>query len=189
HLHSLSNLFRRAQAEGRVSLGYNPVSVCEKPSGVRRESHWLEVDEAALLLDAARLHRPSCTWFAVPFAYELVATYPLTGGRTGEEAILQHAPRIVAAVAECIGYTPGEITPYTLRHTYCAARLQTLDAGAPVSPFTVGRELGHGGDALVRKVYGHLGNVRHRSETVEYRVEQHAATLRDRLAALQGQAL
>jgi len=30
--------------------------------------------------------------------------------------------------------------------------------------------------------------VRHRSEAVEYRIEQHAATLRDRLAALQGQA-
>lgn len=34
----------------------------------------------------------------------------------------------------------------------------------------------------------HLGMVRHRSEAVEYRIEQHAATLRDRLAALQGQA-
>ena len=30
--------------------------------------------------------------------------------------------------------------------------LQTLDAGAPVSPFMMGRELGHGGEALVRKV-------------------------------------
>ena len=75
-----------------------------------------------------------------------------------------------------------------MRHTYCSARLQTLDGGAPVSPFTVGRELGHGGDALVKKIYGHLGTVRHRSEAVEYRIEQHAATLRDRLAALQGQA-
>ena len=53
-----------------------------------------------------------------------------------------------------------------------------------MSPFTVGRELGHGGDALVRKVYGHLGTVRHRSAAVEYRVEQHAAKLRDKLAAL-----
>jgi len=251
HVHSLSNTFRRAQAEGRVSLGYNPVSVCEKPSAVRGESAWLDVDEAALLLEAARLYRPSCTWFAVPFAYELVATYLLTGGRpsevtglevadvsldretvtfrphaarrlkthtshrtvplwpqlreilgrylaerpphrllfpsfrTGAETRLRHPHRIVEAVAECIGYTPGEITPKSLRHTYCAARLQTLDAGAPVSPFTVGRELGHGGDALVKAVYGHLGNVRHRSAAVEYRVEQHATSLRDdRLAVL-----
>jgi integrase len=70
------------------------------------------------------------------------------------------------------------------RHTYCAARLQTLDAGAPVSVYTVAKELGHGGEAMVRGVYGHLGDVRHRAAVVEYRVEQHAATLKDRLAAL-----
>jgi integrase len=253
HLNSMGNLYRRAQAEKRVPIGYNPVAAYpDKPSDGRREAHWLEVDEAALLLEAARTYRPTCTWFAVPFAYELVATWLLTGGRpsevtglevddvsleretvtfrvnahrrlktlgsarvvrlwpqlaeilkayfpkreqmgegtllfpsfrTGTEGLLQHPHRILAAVAERIGY---QLTPYTLRHTYCAARLQTLDAGAPVSPFTVGRELGHGGDALVRKVYGHLGNVRHRSDVVEYRVEQHAATLRDRLAALRG---
>jgi len=84
HLHSLSNVFRRAQAEGRVPLGYNPVSACEKPSGVHRERHWLEVPEAALLLEAARTYRATCTWFAVPFAYELVATALLTGGRPSE---------------------------------------------------------------------------------------------------------
>jgi len=61
------------------------------------------------------------------------------------------------------------------RHTYCAARLQTLDGGAPVSPFTVARELGHGSTAMVTKVYGHLGTVRHRAAVVEYRVEQHHA--------------
>ncbi len=76
-----------------------------------------------------------------------------------------------------------------LRHTYCAARLQTLDHGAPVSPFTVGRELGHGGDAMVRKVYGHLGEVRHRAAVVEYRVEQHRAKLSDRLEAVRGASL
>lgn len=38
---------------------------------------------------------------------------------------------------------------------------------------------------MVRRVYGHLGEVRHRAEVVEYRVEQHAAKLRDRLAAVQ----
>ena len=104
--------------------------------------------------------------------------------RTGQEGLLQHAHRIMAAVAARIGYQPGDVTCYTLRHTYTAARLQALDNGAPVNPFSVGRELGHGGDALVRKVYGHLGTVRHRSPAVEYRVEQHAAKLRDKLAAL-----
>jgi len=54
-----------------------------------------------------------------------------------------------------------------------------------VSPYTVGKELGHGGDALVRRVYGHLGAVRHRADVVEYRVEQHAGVLSERLAALE----
>jgi integrase len=81
-------------------------------------------------------------------------------------------------------WTGRRIRPHMLRHTYCAARLQTLDRGAPVSLFTVGRELGHGGDSLVRRVYGHLGDVRHRAEVVEYRVEQHRAILGDRLTRL-----
>ena len=55
------------------------------------------------------------------------------------------------------------------RHTYCAARLQTLDHGAPVSVFTVSRELGHGAETLVKQVYGHLGVMRHRAEVVEYK--------------------
>ena len=38
--------------------------------------------------------------------------------------------------------------------------------------------MGHGGRSLVDRVYGHLGDVRHRSEMVEFRVEQH----RERLA-------
>jgi hypothetical protein len=56
-----------------------------------------------------------------------------------------------------------------------------LDTGTPVSVFTVGRELGHGGEALVKAVYGHLGDVRHRSEMVECRVEQHRKKLEKRL--------
>ena len=66
------------------------------------------------------------------------------------------------------------------RHTYCSARLQTLDGDAPVAPFTVSRELGHGTLAMVTRVYSHLGTVRHRSPCVEFRVEQHQGTkLRD----------
>jgi hypothetical protein len=54
----------------------------------------------------------------------------------------------------------------------------------PVSEYTVAKELGHGGPDLVRRIYGHLGDVRHRAEVVEYRVEQHRSILGDRLAAL-----
>ena len=46
--------------------------------------------------------------------------------------------------------------------------------------------MGHGGDSLLRRIYGHLGEVRHRAEAVEYRVEQHAEALGPRLAALSG---
>ncbi len=73
----------------------------------------------------------------------------------------------------------------TLRHSYCAARLQTLDGGAPVSIYTVSRELGHTSPAMVQRVYAHLGTIRHRAEVVEYRVEQHAGALGDRLTGLQ----
>jgi integrase len=59
------------------------------------------------------------------------------------------------------------------RHTYCSARLQTLDHGAPVSIYTVSRELGHGSAKMVERTYAHLGTVRHRAEVVELRVEQH----------------
>jgi integrase len=78
----------------------------------------------------------------------------------------------------------GTVRSKMFRHTCCSSRLQTLDQGAPVSEYTVGRELGHGGDSLVKRVYGRLGQVRHRAEVVEYRVEQHRAKLEDRLTAL-----
>jgi hypothetical protein len=48
----------------------------------------------------------------------------------------------------------------------------------------VSRELGHGGEALVKRIYGHLGTVRHRAKVVEYRVEQHKKVLKEQLAAL-----
>ena len=70
------------------------------------------------------------------------------------------------------------------RHTYCATRLQTLDRGAPVSPWVVSREMGHRDVTLIDRVYGHLGDVRHRSETVEFRVEQHREQLAERAQKL-----
>ncbi len=46
------------------------------------------------------------------------------------------------------------------------------------------RELGHESETMVRKVYAHLGTIRHRSEVVEYRIEQHLERLGDRLQRL-----
>ena len=94
--------------------------------------------------------------------------------------------KLLDAVAVRAGWQRGEIRSKMFRHTYCAARLQTLDQGAPVSLFTVAKELGHGGEAMVRRVYGHLGQVRHRAEEVEYRIEAFEDKLKGRLAALRG---
>jgi integrase len=252
HLNALSNLYRRAQSEGWVQPGFNPAAaVMEKPSAPQQEAKWLEVPEAALLLEAARTYSPRRGDIAVPFAYPLLATFSLTGGRqkevlglevddvsfnrktvtfrpnkwrrlktktshrtvrlwpqleailrahvfgerppgrllfpsyrTGEESMLTDFRKLLDGVAVRAGWKAGEIRSKMFRHTYCAARLQTLDQGAPVSTYTVGRELGHGGTALVERVYSHLGTVRHRSEVVEFRVEQHVESLGDRLTTL-----
>jgi integrase len=270
HLNALSNLYRRAAAEEIVPPGYNPAAaLMEKPSARRVEAKWLEVPEAALLLESARRFQSARADLAIPFAYPLIATYLLTGGRRAEvlglevddvsldrrtitfrpnvhrrlktgtsarvvplwpqlEEILRaylfqggDAPagilfpspagpmltdfrKVLDRVAIAAGFweyllTPageivkdvagelvkrGTVRSKMFRHTYCSARLQTLDQGAPVSIYTVGKELGHGGDSLVKRVYGHLGQVRHRADVVEYRVEQHRAKLVDRLAAL-----
>ncbi len=256
HLSCLSNLYKRARAERVVPSGYDPVGdFDEKPSPRRGEAKWLEIHDAALILEAARTYKPAPDkggWKPVPFAYELIATFLLTGGResevlglevddvsldrgvvtfrpnkwrrlktlsshrsvplwpqlrealerylaehppskllfpsfrTGEEAMLTDFRKLLDAVAVRAGWKAGEIRSKMFRHTYCAARLQTLDAGAPVSTYTVAREMGHGGEAMVRRVYGHLGQVRHRSEAVEYRIEQHAAKLGARLEVLRG---
>ncbi len=259
HLNALSNLFRRAIAEQAVPPGYNPVAaMLEKPSSRRAEARWLEVHEAALLLESARLYVAKRDDLAVPFAHALLATFLLTGGRrsevlclevddvsfdrrtvafrpntwrdtlglrpemktdtswrtvplwpqleqilrpyvfgdrpparllfpsfrTRDEAVLTDLRKLIDAVATRAGWKAAEITSKMFRHTYCAARLQTLDGGSPVSVYTVAKELGHGGETMVRRVYGHLGAVRHRATMVEYRVEQHRKALRERLAML-----
>ncbi len=53
-----------------------------------------------------------------------------------------------------------------------------------MSLYTVSREMGHGSQAMVEKVYAHLGAVRHRAAELEFRVDQHVAALKDRLGAM-----
>lgn len=255
-LNALSNLYRRAQSEGKVPPGFNPIAaMMEKPVGVKREAKWLEVPEAALLLESARTLPPDA-WHkdALPAdtAHALIATFLLTGARsaevlglevddisfdretvtirqndwrrlktltsarvvplwpqlaailrpyaghggnllfpsyiTGKEAMLSDWRGTLDRVAERAGWKRGEIRSKMFRHTYCSARLQTLDGGAPVSPFTVSRELGHGSQKMVEDVYSHLGTMRHRTESVEYRVELHSKVLGERLDALTDRA-
>lgn len=58
---------------------------------------------------------------------------------------------------------------YITRHTYCATRLQTLDHGEAVSPYTVAKELRHKDLELIMNTYGHLQDDRQRLAVVEYR--------------------
>lgn len=256
HINSLSNLYRRAMADGLVTV--NPVSMLlptEKPKGAADEAEWLEVPEAAVFLEAAKGYEPKRDDLGMPFAYPLVATMLLTGGRmaevlglevddvslerktvtfrpnkwrrlktkrshrtvplwpqleqilrayfperermaggtllfpsfrTGEEAMLTDIRKLVDAVTKRAGWKAGEITTKMFRHTYISARIQTTQNGAPVAAFTVAREVGHSSTAMIEKVYGHLGQVQHRSEVVEYRTKQHkkaVARLRQARAA------
>lgn len=54
------------------------------------------------------------------------------------------------------GFEAGQIRLHQLRHTYTAARIQTLDRGAPVAMYTVARELGHRSTTMIEDRYGHL---------------------------------
>ena len=81
--------------------------------------------------------------------------------------------KLLDAVATRAGWKRGEIVPKMFRHTYISARIQTTQGGAPVAAFTVAKEVGHSSTAMIEKVYGHLGQVQHRSKVVEYRVAQH----------------
>ncbi len=253
HLNVVSNLFRRAQAEGVVLPGYNPVAaLMDKPTANHEESKWFESDEAALLLQGGKHYHPSNPHLAVDFAYPMIATLLYTGGRKAEvcgletddvsfdrktitfrpnawrrlktatshrsvrlfpdlEAILQrhifgsHRPpgrllfpsyrsgkermmvelrKILDGVAQLAGWKAGEVRCKMLRHTFTAARLQCLDRGAPISVYTVARELGHGGEQMVRRIYGHLGEVRHRSEDLEYRVDPSRKEVAERYRAM-----
>ena len=55
---------------------------------------------------------------------------------------------------------------------------------APIGIFWLVR--GHGGDALVKGIYGHVGETRRCGEVVEYRIEQHEVKLGERFERLLG---
>lgn len=268
YLNALSSLYRYADSDGLVPSGYNPISsLVNKPTADRQEARWLEVPEAALLLESARTFEPKRAGGALDGQiHPLLATFLLTGGRKSEvlgldvedlsfdrrrlhfrpnahrrlktststrvvpmwpqlyEILQRHVfggsgptsgllfpsgrtgkmirdtRKTLDQVAKRCGWQEGDIRTRIFRHTYCAARLQTFDGyrvlgedeegneirePIPVSRYTVAKEMGHGGTQLVERVYGHLGEVRHRAERVEYRADQHTEELGERLEALQ----
>lgn len=258
YLNALSNLYRRAQAEGVVPPGYNPAAaLLDKPQAAAEEAHWLEPHDIALLLESART-LPSTKRREHRCIYPLLATFALTGGRSAEilglrvddisfrhrvihirpnpwrrikttrserrvplwpqleeilrayiqageakggvgdllftatskgpERMISDFRKALDRVAVRAGFEEGAIRSKALRHSYTAARLQTLDQGHPVAPWTVARELGHSGTVMIERVYGHLGNVRTRREVVEFRVERHEKVLSKRLKKLREMA-
>lgn len=81
-----------------------------------------------------------------------LAAYSSLRFRTDKEGKLTDVRRVLDAIAVRAGWKAGEIRTKIFRHTYCAARVQTLDYGAPVSIYTVPRELGHGSTGMVQHV-------------------------------------
>lgn len=106
-----------------------------------------------------------------------------TENRRGEVAKMTNFDKALDYMAVQAGWKAGEIRSRMFRNAYAAARLQTTEGGMPVSPYTVSREMGHHSLSMIERTYGHLGTVRHRSDVVEYRVEQHEAKLKERAAA------
>lgn len=72
--------------------------------------------------------------------------------------------RALAAVVEA-AKIDKPVTLHTLRHTYTAHRLYTLEGGAPVSVWDVAVELGHRDTGMIERVYGHVLRDRDRRGT------------------------
>lgn len=117
----------------------------------------------------------------------------LTGGMIGD------LRKSLDRIGELCELEQGAVRTRAFRHTYCSARLQTVqrilkpgreptDPEAweyvEVSKFQVQKEMGHGGAQLVNRIYGHAQRNPHRSDVVEYRVERHEDTLGDRLRSI-----
>ena len=83
-----------------------------------------------------------------------------------------------------VGFETGSVRLHQLRHTYTAARIQTLDRGAPVALYTVARELGHKSQTMIERRYGHMHDRAAGAEDVSFRIEAHRDIVADRLALL-----
>lgn len=103
--------------------------------------------------------------------------------RSEKERMLTDLRKSLDAVGKLAGFAEGRIRTRLFRHSYTATRIQTLDGGAPVSIYSVSKELGHSSTAMLERVYGHLQDARVRGEVVEYRADQFPE-LEDRLRAL-----
>lgn len=104
----------------------------------------------------------------------------------GKERLVTDIRKALGAIAKRAGFPDGSVRPHMLRHSYCAARIQTSDRGRPIAMYTVARELGHSSTSMIEDVYGHLHDRAHDggTEVVEFRTEHYAAELEEALARL-----
>lgn len=172
----------------------SPVSLSFTPHAVRAIGRALR--RAALNhstgFGTATSHRTVPLW---PQLKDILSAYLFAAGDApADDVLLFPSPvtgrmlhewrKTLDRIAVRAGFPKGSVRTKAFRHSFASARLQTMDNGAPVAIWTVSKELGHGSETMLKTIYGHLGQVRHRSDVVEYRVEQHRDTLADRLAAL-----
>lgn len=180
HLHALSNVFKRAISEGKLEMGKNPVvAMMDKPTAPVSTTKLLEVEELTLLLESARTlpHGGAGGRERLLCAYELVATFALTGLRENEARHLD--VRDVDFGAACIDIrgtkTRGSIRTVPL-HPQLAEILgpYVQGLGRRSGPLFTGRTGGPFGtwtgtlDAIAARVGYAPGEVRTRRFRVSY---------------------
>jgi len=137
-----------------------------KCNGDRVVPFWPEL-QAILRAYLARTGRTSGLVFSAPTSGHVpkLITSDIIGPlRDAQLAAIAHVPLTLRE-----GFEAKRVHPHAFRTTSCAARLQTLDNGAPVSPLVVRAELGHSTLAMIERVYARLGTVRVRGPVVTYR--------------------
>jgi len=177
--------------------------------GRRNEILGLEVDDVSLRLNkiylrpnkwrrlkTARSKRSLPLW---PQLKEILSEYLMERERTGglgtllfpthggtEEKMVADVRKVLDRIGERAGFPKGHIFLHMLRHTYASQRVQTCDRGRPVAMYTVARELGHKSIDMLEDRYLHLHERTEEggTEVVEFRVEHHRETLKDRLEVL-----
>jgi integrase len=100
---------------------------------------------------------------------------------------VRHIKRVIDELSLRIEFE-GRLSPKVFRHTYCTARLQTTDRGAPITLSNVADELGHNRTTMVEAIYGHIdfGDVQFpRRSYVEISLADYQGHVEDRLERLQ----
>ncbi len=95
-----------------------------------------------------------------------IGTLLFPSHRHERERMLDNVDRQLDRIGERVGVPKPRL--HAFQHSYTAARLQTLQHGAPVSVWQVARELGHRSTQMIDDRYGHLAHVTERKEVVEF---------------------